>query len=52
MNQTFHEWLENHRCSVEELWKIQNCLGSVLGFENPIAKDAEEAWRKQRYPSP
>lgn len=43
-SQTFTDWLESHGCTTEELWKIQNCIGSLWGFDHPIAKEAAKAW--------
>jgi hypothetical protein len=48
----FTSWLKSHGCSVEELWKIQNCLLTVLGSDHPLAKEATEAWEKKRADEP
>src|SRR4051794_35391893 len=43
----FARWLTNHGCTPEELWKIQNCLGTCLGFEHPLATQAKEEWQRR-----
>lgn len=40
----FTSWLKAHGCSKKELWLIQNCIGTVFGFDHLIAKEATEAW--------
>jgi hypothetical protein len=42
----FDAWHKNHGCTKEELWKIQNCIGALFGFDHPVAIDAAKAWRK------
>lgn len=44
----FFDWLHGHGCSLEELWKIQNCLGDCLGLEHPLYLAAVEAWREKQ----
>ncbi len=44
----FINWLNNHPCSTEELWKIQNCLGTVFGFNSAIAMQAAHSWERSR----
>src|SRR3990167_8105071 len=44
--QSFTHWLKNHPCTEEELWKIQNCLGTLLGYEHPLAQEAVQAWKR------
>ena len=41
----FDAWLKSHGCTTEELWKLQNCLGTVLGFDHPEAVAAKRAWQ-------
>lgn len=44
----FDTWLKNHGCDTEELWKIQNCLGNLYGFDSEHAKEASKAWEESR----
>lgn len=44
----FDSWLRNHPCDTETLWYIQNMLGTVLGFEHPLAQEAQKAWEDSR----
>jgi len=44
---TFSNWLRNHPCSSRELWVLQNCIGSVFGFDHPVAKEAAEIWNER-----
>lgn len=46
--QTFAQWLKNHTCTTEELWKIQNMLGSCTGWNSNLYEEAKEAWEKSR----
>ncbi len=48
MNQSFKEWHSRHGCSAETLYYIQNCLGSMYGFDDPNALQATIAWQDQR----
>jgi len=47
-NQTFDQWHKNHGCDTEELWKIQNLLGSILGWDHPEYLAASKAWVASR----
>lgn len=40
----FSTWLKNHPCTLEELWKLQNCYGTILGFEADLTKEIQAAW--------
>jgi hypothetical protein len=46
--QAFDEWLHNHPYDKNTLWAIQNCLGTLFGFEHPMAEAAKKAWEKAR----
>lgn len=46
--QSFDQWHKNHGCSTKELWLIQNCLGTLYGFDHPDAKAASESWGNSR----
>lgn len=48
--QTFQDWLTNHPCTTEELWKIQNCLNTLLEPEHPLVQQAVQAWHDSKYP--
>jgi hypothetical protein len=47
----FLDWLNHHGCSKEELWKIQNCIGAVFGFNQPVYLAAKQAWEYTAPPS-
>lgn len=40
----FSQWLDAHPCDTNTLWAIQNCLGTLFGFDHPMAEEAKEAW--------
>lgn len=44
----YQEWLKNHPCDTETIWYIQNCLGTLFGFEHPMAQSAKESWEESR----
>lgn len=50
-HQSFHEWLSRHPCDKEMLWHLQNMLGSCLGSNHPLYKDAVQAWREKPVPT-
>lgn len=52
MTRSFPDWLKSHACSTHELWLIQNCIGSLFGFDHWAAVEAKNAWLKAKEDSP
>lgn len=44
--QSFKEWHSRHGCTAYELWKMQNMLGSCVGLDSKLYKQAQNAWQK------
>lgn len=44
----FQDWNNRHTHNANELWAIQNCLGTLFGFGSDLGREATAAWEKQR----